>query len=80
MIARERPAPGNPITIAGWGDINPNPIGQTLPDTLQYVDEAVISNADCNAATSYDGAILDGMICMGLMAGGIDTCQVIYRT
>ena len=36
----------------------------------------VISRSTCNEQEVYGGRITNQMICMGLLAGGIDTCQV----
>lgn len=67
------------MTVAGWGDTNSGVL-QNLPDDLQYnPDVDVIATSTCNARLGYNGAILDGMICIGTMAGGEDTCQVRFQ-
>jgi hypothetical protein len=38
----------------------------------------IISRATCNSASSYNGIITPEMVCAGILAGGIDTCQVRY--
>ena len=37
----------------------------------------VISRSTCNNLSAYRGQITAQMVCMGFLAGGIDTCQVI---
>lgn len=44
---------------------------------LQRLEIDIIPNNICNAQDSYDGAVLDKMICAGTMVGGKDSCQVI---
>ena len=36
----------------------------------------VISRSTCNNLSAYRGRITNQMVCMGVLAGGIDTCQV----
>nr|CAA65251.1 trypsinogen [Botryllus schlosseri] len=66
-VGTESPLPDGAIPSAG--------IVSNLPNTLQYVNVNVISTATCNSRSSYNGAILSGMICMGNMNGGEDSCQ-----
>ncbi len=60
-------------TTAGWGTTSSG--SQTLPSILREVSVPLVSKADCNAKTSYDGAITDSMICAGYKNGGKDSCQ-----
>ena len=52
--------------------------GSTVSD-LQQARVNIISNNVCNAPSSYNGAILPGMLCAGLSQGGADACQVSSR-
>lgn len=36
---------------------------------------SIININTCNSSTSYDGMIRQGMLCAGVMAGGVDSCQ-----
>lgn len=46
------------------------------PDDLKFVTLPVIAKTTCNQADSYNGEVMDGMICIGDMNGGQDSCQV----
>eukprot|EP00069_Balaena_mysticetus_P010259 bmy_20604T0 len=64
--------PGSTAYVTGWG--SQKYTGSTVP----YLEQArvkIISNSVCNAPSSYNGAILPGMICAGLPQGGADACQ-----
>ncbi len=64
--------PGAVATVSGWGTLF---AGGWSPDTLQYVDVPVVSEADCEAAYGAS-EITDGMICAGYLdVGGADSCQ-----
>jgi len=65
-------APGTVSTVTGWGltSVNGNP-----SNVLLEVDVPIVSNAICNAPSSYNGAVTDNMLCAGLAAGGKDSCQ-----
>ncbi|MEM6667152.1 MAG: serine protease, partial [Pseudomonadota bacterium] len=62
---------GNTASISGWGVDGTGEIQRML----QRVDVKVVSRNDCNDADSYDGAITQRMICLGLEEGGQDSCQ-----
>ena len=73
---------GTTATTSGWGGLqgySPEEEGpeggQTFPDVLQMVEVPIVSNETCNALESYDGSILDSMVCAGLAEGGRDSCQ-----
>ncbi|MEN9226040.1 MAG: trypsin-like serine protease [Thermostichus sp. HHBFW_bins_43] len=71
-------APGTAATILGWGATDPRPAGQEpsgFPRDLQQATVPIVSNAECNAPQSYDGTILDSMLCAGFPQGGVDSCQ-----
>ncbi|MGQ9836987.1 MAG: trypsin-like serine protease [Cyanobacteriota bacterium] len=71
-------APGTTATIIGWGATQ-----QRAPDQepsgfsrdLQQASVPIVSNAECNAPRSYNGTILDSMLCAGFPQGGVDSCQ-----
>ncbi|MDX2272099.1 MAG: trypsin-like serine protease [Cyanobacteriota bacterium] len=70
--------PGTESTIIGWGATNPR--GLVLPPSgfpteLQEAQVPIQSNATCNAPSSYDGILIDSMLCAGFLEGGVDTCQ-----
>lgn len=59
---------------AGWGKLKEG-WGASSPDILQRVSVPLVSKADCNAKTAYDGDITDRMLCAGYKTGGKDACQ-----
>ncbi|PIT98647.1 MAG: trypsin [Bdellovibrionales bacterium CG10_big_fil_rev_8_21_14_0_10_45_34] len=59
-------------TVAGWGYTRE---WGSLSNTLQKVDVPLVSQADCNLPTSYNGGVSDRMICAGYKEGGKDSCQ-----
>jgi len=63
-------AAGTLARVAGWGAIFEGGPGSP---TLLAVSKPVVTNAACNAA--YGGGITDGMICAGVLEGGLDACQ-----
>ncbi|TQV88172.1 trypsin-like serine protease [Aliikangiella coralliicola] len=65
-------SPGNVVTVSGWGDLTQ---GGSGPDVLNEVDVPVVSNATCNQPASYNGQIINSMLCAGLAQGGQDSCQ-----
>jgi hypothetical protein len=70
-------APGTAATIIGWGATS-RPAGQEpsgFPRDLQQATVPIVSNEVCNAPQSYDGSILDSMLCAGFPEGGVDSCQ-----
>ncbi|MFS8886475.1 trypsin-like serine protease [Synechococcus sp. H70.2] len=71
-------APGTFATILGWGatsprDLDQEPSGFALD--LQQAEVPIVANEVCNAPQSYNGIILDTMLCAGFPQGGVDTCQ-----
>lgn len=52
--------------------------GPTVSE-LRQAQVRIISNDVCNAPYSYNGGILPGMLCAGLLQGGVDACQVSSR-
>ena len=61
-------------TICGWGNM-------AYPDfrpaeELQCVDLPVLKTETCNGPKGYRGAIHSDIMCIGLMKGGKDSCQV----
>ena len=74
--------------VYGWGTLS---AGGSQPDALQevqvevqlfrcagvllQVEVPVVSNAECNSVSSYDGAITAQMLCAG--EEGKDACQVL---
>ncbi|XP_043090634.1 trypsin-like [Puntigrus tetrazona] len=58
--------------VTGWGKLN---FGDTtIPNLLQEVKIAVVSNSDCKSA--YGSLITDNMLCAGPTKGGKGFCQV----
>ncbi|WP_099884618.1 trypsin-like serine protease [Synechococcus sp. 65AY6A5] len=71
-------APGTLATILGWGATFPLVPGQRpsgFPLDLQQAEVPIVANEVCNAPQSYDGIILDTMLCAGFPQGGVDTCK-----
>ena len=71
-------APGTFATILGWGATFPRALDQEpsgFTRDLQQATVPIVSNAVCNAPQSYDGTILDTMLCAGFPQGGVDACK-----
>ena len=64
---------GASVRVCGWG--NTRYPGSSYPNELHCVNVNIISNQDCNARNSYNGAVLAGMYCAGVNGGGKDACQ-----
>ncbi|XP_026263558.1 transmembrane protease serine 11D, partial [Urocitellus parryii] len=64
--------PGSTAYVTGWGSITYG--GNTVTD-LRQGQVTIISSNVCNASTNYNGAVLSGMLCAGIPAGGVDACQ-----
>jgi secreted trypsin-like serine protease len=64
--------PGDTATVTGWGATSEGGSGS---NALLEVAIPIVSNATCNASSSYNGAITANMLCAGLAAGGKDSCQ-----
>lgn len=60
-------------TTAGWGTTSEG--SSSLPAVLRQVSVPLVTNATCNAKTSYNGSITSDMLCAGYKAGGKDSCQ-----
>ena len=60
---------GQTCFVSGWGTLE---YGGSYPQTLQWVDVAMMTNEKCNQAY---GSITDSMICAGYDEGGKDACQ-----
>jgi hypothetical protein len=73
-------APGTLATILGWGATLPRtpddePAPGSKPRALRQAEVPIVSNKVCNEPQSYDGTILDTMLCAGFPEGGVDACQ-----
>jgi hypothetical protein len=72
-------APGTLATILGWGATFPRALDNEepsgFPTALQQAEVPIVANEVCNAPQSYNGIILDTMLCAGFPQGGVDTCQ-----
>ena len=71
-------APGTFATILGWGATFPRALDQEPSGfalDLQQAEVPIVANEVCNAPQSYNGTILDTMLCAGFPQGGVDTCQ-----
>ncbi|KXJ67979.1 hypothetical protein RP20_CCG006929 [Aedes albopictus] len=70
-LATKSPAPGTACQTTGWGTTQFGVPMATVE--LRAVNITVQTTESCNA--TYAGMILDGMLCVGEIAGGKDTCQ-----
>jgi secreted trypsin-like serine protease len=71
-------APGTLATILGWGATFPSALDQEPSGfalDLQQAEVPIVANEVCNAPQSYNGTILDTMLCAGFPQGGVDTCK-----
>ncbi|XP_034425173.1 chymotrypsinogen A-like isoform X2 [Hippoglossus hippoglossus] len=57
--------------VAGWG--NTRPFGWSPSNTLQEANLTIVGNKECRCNNRF--LITDKMICAGVRAGGIDSCQ-----
>ncbi len=67
---------GEPMTVAGWGNMEPNSWNQ--PNELQQVTVEHIDSSVCDQAFAPDygeGVITENMLCAGTFAGGQDACH-----
>ena len=71
-LAREESSiePGKLLTVTGWGATTEGGFGS---NSLKKVVVPTILEEECNASTSYAGAVKPGMFCAGI--GGKDSCQ-----
>lgn len=60
------------IRVTGWGATSQGGPGTT---TLMAVEVPSVTNATCNAPSSYNGLVSDEMFCAGFPKGGKDACQ-----
>jgi len=60
------------VVISGWGTTSS---GGSQPNILQKANVEVISRGTCNNLSGYRNRITSQMVCMGRLAGGVDTCQ-----
>ena len=68
---------GTTATVIGWGAKAYDTFRQESSDypvKLNEVDVPVVSNSTCNSLQSYNGTIVDSMLCAGLEEGGKDSC------
>lgn len=67
---------GTNITVSGWGSLT---FGGPSPNLLQYVEIPVVSNAECNASWSQEGAsyarIAESQLCAGDITGIASPCH-----
>jgi secreted trypsin-like serine protease len=63
---------GATVTVAGWGALER--FDWMGSESLQVVDIPYVSNATCNGALSYSGAVTGNMLCVGRQRGGADAC------
>ncbi|MBC7740690.1 MAG: serine protease [Bdellovibrionaceae bacterium] len=61
------------VWTSGWGVTSEG--SWSTAKILRKVELPLVSNAECNSATSYNGKITDRMICAGYKEGGKDSCQ-----
>lgn len=66
------PQHGDLSIVYGWGATKENGF---LSKKLMKVEVPIVSKAICNAPESYNGEVLDSMLCAGLPEGGKDSCQ-----
>lgn len=73
-VARIQYSPnvGTSCSVAGWGAVYYN---GPSPDNLLRINATIIDRTVCNGRNSYGGAVKEGMLCAGDMAGGTDACQ-----
>eukprot|EP00985_Skeletonema_marinoi_P019935 scaffold11609_cov121-Skeletonema_marinoi.AAC.2 len=69
---------GAPVTVMGWGDIDPSD-EQELSSELMEIEVNVISNDECDDSDgkfgSYEDQITSNMLCAREEGGGEDSCQ-----
>jgi secreted trypsin-like serine protease len=64
-------AAGVTSTVTGWGATGEN---DPISNALLEINVPIVSNATCNSASSYNGAVTNNMLCAGLAAGGQGPC------
>ncbi|MDP1794806.1 MAG: serine protease [Acidimicrobiales bacterium] len=65
-------AEGTPVTVAGWGDINPLTMGLLSPATLQEAALSVVSDANCGEGAEGSTEALTTVCAEALLK---DSCQ-----
>lgn len=79
VTTESTPEFGKFALISGWGDIDPDPEGQTQPDRLSTSPIFLLENSDCDAYNEESpGTFVPSvMLCAGAAdsLGPIDTCQ-----
>ncbi|TRZ02522.1 hypothetical protein DNTS_026577 [Danionella cerebrum] len=65
--------PGTPSWITGWGDIQSG-VPLPAPGILQEAKIVIVDTNECDNLLG-PGVITNGMICAGVMQGGVDSCQ-----
>ncbi|XP_047109118.1 mast cell tryptase-like [Schistocerca piceifrons] len=74
--AHTRNAAGTWCTVTGWGAQKPQDM-ESLSDVLLAAYVPLLEQETCRTKEVYgdrDQAILDGMLCAGLLEGGVDAC------
>jgi secreted trypsin-like serine protease len=71
-VADESHLVGSSLRVSGYGVTS---AGGTTSPILKYTDVSYVRREACNTAQSYDGAVLESMICAGRKRGGHDSCQ-----
>ena len=51
-------------------------IGTGFSTTLKQTEMPIIDRNKCNSTGDITGFVTDNMICAGVLAGGVDACQV----
>ncbi|KAM8818387.1 transmembrane protease serine 4 isoform 1-T1 [Rhynchonycteris naso] len=69
----EELTPATPLWVIGWGFTEPG--GGKMSDILLQASVQVIDRTRCNAEDAYQGEVTKGMLCAGILEGGVDTCQ-----
>ncbi|MGD8109320.1 S1 family peptidase [Vibrio sp. TRT 17S01] len=71
---RDALAPGQALTVMGWGDMDPSPAFDG-PSKLHQVDVELINQDACTGAGDDYASIEVNAFCAGLEQGGKDSCQ-----
>lgn len=72
-LATSRPVAGSICQTTGWGTTNHSHPMATVE--LMAVNVTIQPIESCNGTGSYNGTILDDMLCAGEITGGKDSCQ-----
>jgi len=60
--------------VTGWGTTVPND-SSSQPDILQEVTLQILGNNECQCNHRHSFVITENMLCAGVRAGGMDSCQ-----